>query len=104
MATINFSRAQMMAPDGRCKTFDARADGYVRGEGCGVLALKRLSRARADGDRVLALLRGSAVGHDGRSSSCTAPSGPAQREVIERALAEAGLAPEALGWIEGHGT
>ena len=83
---INFSKARMMAPDGRCKTFDAAADGYVRGEGCGVVVLKRLSDAIKDGDRIAAVVRGSAVNQDGRSSGLTAPNGPAQEAVIRKAL------------------
>ena len=84
---IALSKAHMMAPDGRCKAFDARADGFVRGEGCGVVVLKRLSDAVADGDRILAVIRGSAVNQDGRSSGLTVPNGPAQEAVIRQALA-----------------
>ena len=87
--TINFCRARMLAPDGRCKTFDAAADGYVRGEGAGVVVLKRLSDAIADGDRILAVIRGSAVNQDGRSSGLTVPNGPAQQAVILDALSQA---------------
>ena len=84
-------KARMLAPDGRCKTFDAAADGYVRGEGCGVVVLKRLSRcAGATATAVLAVIRGSAVNQDGRSSGLTAPNGPAQEAVIRAALADAG--------------
>ena len=92
--TIAFSRARMMAPDGRCKTFDAAADGYVRGEGCGVVVLKRLSDAVAEGDPILAVIRGSAVNQDGRSGGLTAPNGPAQEAVIREALARPELARE----------
>jgi acyl transferase domain-containing protein/non-ribosomal peptide synthetase component F/acetylornithine/succinyldiaminopimelate/putrescine aminotransferase len=102
--SINFSKAGMLAPDGRCKTFDARADGYVRGEGCGALVLKRLSDATADGDRVLALIRGSAVNQDGPSGGLTVPNGPAQEAVIRQALAAAEVAPEEVGLVEAHGT
>ena len=84
---VNFSKAGMMAPDGRCKTFDASADGYVRGEGGGVIVLRRLRDALADGDRVLAVVRGSAVNQDGRSNGLTAPNGPAQEAVVRAALA-----------------
>ena len=95
----------MMAPDGRCKTFDAAADGYVRGEGCGVVVLKRLSDARADGDRILALIRGSAVNQDGRSSGLTAPNGLAQAGGDPAALWQcAGSAPTDVAYVEAHGT
>ena len=102
--SVNFCKAKMLAPDGRCKTFDAQADGYVRGEGCGVLVLKRLSDAQASGDRILALVRGSAVNQDGASGGLTVPSGPAQEQVVRRALANAGLDPAAVDYIEAHGT
>lgn len=101
---VNFCRARMLARDGRCKTFDARADGYVRGEGCGVVVLKRLADAVADGDRVLAVIRGAAVNQDGRSSGLTVPNGPAQQAVIRAALANAGLEPAAVRYVEAHGT
>ena len=94
----------MMAPDGRCKTFDAAADGYVRGEGCGMIVLRRLADAVADGDRIQAVIRGSAVNHDGRSGGLTAPNGPAQEAVIRAALANAGLEPADVGYVEAHGT
>jgi len=102
--SINFSKARMLAPDGRCKTFDASADGYVRGEGCGVVVLKRLSDAVANGDRILALIRGSAVNQDGPSGGLTVPSGPAQEDVIRRALSNAEVKAEDVGYIEAHGT
>ncbi len=101
---VNFSKAGMMAPDGRCKTFDRRADGYVRGEGGAMLVLRRLRDALADGDRVLAVIRGSAVNQDGRSNGLTAPNGPAQEAVLRDALAAAGVAPPEVGYIEAHGT
>ncbi|HEX8847781.1 MAG TPA: type I polyketide synthase [Pyrinomonadaceae bacterium] len=102
--TLYMCRAKTMAADGRCKTFDAAADGYVRGEGCGVVVLKRLSDALADGDNILAVVRGSAVKHDGRSGGFTVPSGSAQQEVIREALANAGVAPSEVGYVEAHGT
>nr|CAD89776.1 MelE protein [Melittangium lichenicola] len=98
------SRLRSQSPQGRCKTFDASADGYVRGEGCGVLVLKRLSEALADGDPVLAVIRGGAVNHDGPSGGLTVPSGPAQEAVIRRALANAGVEPSQVSYIEAHGT
>ncbi|RYG33143.1 MAG: type I polyketide synthase, partial [Burkholderiales bacterium] len=101
---IALSRARMLAPDGRCKTFDADADGFARGEGCGVVVLKRLQDAVEDGDRVLAIIRGSAVNQDGASSGLTAPSGPAQRAVIREALKRAGVEPKQVSYIEAHGT
>ena len=103
-AFISFSRWGMMAPDGRCKTFDARADGFVRGEGCGMVVLKRLPDAQADGDNILAVIRGSAVNQDGRSSGLTVPNGLAQRAVISQALASAGIKPAEIGYVEAHGT
>ena len=102
--TIYFSRLRAMSADGRCKAFDESADGYVRSEGCGVVVLKSLRRARQDGDRVLAVLRGSAMNQDGRSNGLTAPNGPAQERVIAQALAQAGLAPDQVGYVEAHGT
>ena len=102
--TVALSKAHMMAPDGRCKTFDSAADGFVRGEGCGVIVLKRLSDAVADGDRIMALIRGTASNQDGRSSGLTAPNGPSQEAVIGAALANAGLRPADVDYVEAHGT
>ncbi len=103
-ANIGFSKAGMMAPDGRCKTFDAAADGYVRSEGCALIVLRRLSDALADGDRIMAVIRGSALNQDGRSGGLTAPNGPAQEAVIRAALRSAGLEPHDVGYVETHGT
>ena len=102
--TVNFCQGRMLSPEGHCKTFDAGADGYARGEGCGVLVLKRLSEAVADGDRVLAVVRGSALNQDGRSAGLTAPNGLAQEAVIRKALVNAGLQPDAIDYVEAHGT
>ena len=102
--TIVFSQARMMAPDSRCKTFDASADGYVRSEGCGMVVLKRLRDAIEDGDRVLAVIKGSAVNQDGLSNGLTAPNGPAQQAVIRQALENAQVEPAQISYIEAHGT
>ncbi|WP_370332194.1 SDR family NAD(P)-dependent oxidoreductase [Mycolicibacterium hippocampi] len=101
---IACSRWGMLAPDGLCKTFDADADGYVRSEGCGVVVLKRLTDALRDGDRVLAVVRGSAVNQDGASSGQTVPNGPAQQELMRKALETSRLAPSDIDYIEAHGT
>ena len=103
-AHIGFGKAGMLAPDGRCKTFSARADGFVRGEGVGVLFLKRMSAALRDGDAIHGVIKGSAVNHDGRSNTLTAPNPVAQKEVIVRAHARAGMDPRSIGYIETHGT
>lgn len=102
--SINFSKAHMLAPDGRCKTFDAAADGFARGEGCGVVVLKRLRDAIAQGDNILAVVRGSAVNQDGRSGGLTVPNGPAQQAVIRQALTNAKVQPDQVSYIEAHGT
>jgi acyl transferase domain-containing protein len=102
--TIALSKARMLAPDGKCKTFDARADGYVRGEGSGVVVLKRLSDAEQNDDRILAVIRGSAVNHAGHSAGLTVPSRAAQAKVIQAALEQAGLAPHEIDYLEAHGT
>jgi acyl transferase domain-containing protein/acyl carrier protein len=101
---VSLSKAGMLSTDGSCKTFDKDANGYVRGEGGGVLMLKTLSRALADGDHIHAVIRGSAVNQDGRSSSLTAPNGPAQQAVIKKALDNAGVKPADVDYVETHGT
>ncbi|HET9891023.1 MAG TPA: beta-ketoacyl synthase N-terminal-like domain-containing protein, partial [Mycobacterium sp.] len=101
---ITFSKSRMLAPDGRCKTFDESADGYVRGEGCGVVVVKRLEDAIRDGDRVRAVIRGSAVNQDGASGGLTVPNGIAQQRVINEALERAGVLAADVGYLEAHGT
>lgn len=102
--SIGLSSAEMLSPEGRCKTFDAAADGIGRGEGCGAIVLKRLSDAEADGDTVLAVIRGTAINQDGRSGGITAPNGPSQEAVIREALRRSGVEPADIGYVEAHGT
>ncbi len=101
---INFSKAGAMAADGRCKTFDARADGYVRGEGAGIVVLKPLSQAQRDADRVYAVIPGGAINQDGRTNGLMAPNPKAQERVLRTAYTRAGIAPETVGYVELHGT
>jgi acyl transferase domain-containing protein len=103
-ATIGFSKLKAMAADGRCKSFDARADGYVRSEGAGIVVLKPLAGALRDGDRVHAVIRGSAVNQDGRTNGLTAPNGLSQEALIRHALERAGVEPRQVGYVEAHGT
>jgi acyl transferase domain-containing protein/acyl carrier protein len=102
--SVYFSSMRALSPDGRCKTFDASADGYGRGEGCGVLVLRRQAEASRQGDRVLARVRGSAVNQDGRSNGLTAPNGLAQEAVLREALSRSGLKPGDIQYVEAHGT
>ena len=102
--SVVFSKLRMLAADGRCKTFDARGDGFVEGEGCAIIVLKRLSHALADGDSVLAVIRASAVNQDGASTGLTAPNGPAQEAVIRAALDRGGIVPADVDYVEAHGT
>ena len=102
--TVALCRARMMSPDGRCKTFDAAADGFVRSEGCGVLLLKRLSDAVANKDNILALIRGSGVNQDGASSGFTVPNKKAQEALISQVLTAAKVKPEEIDYVEAHGT
>ncbi|MCN0178600.1 type I polyketide synthase [Salinispora arenicola] len=101
---VSLNAAGTLAPDGVSKSFDRDADGYGRGEGCGVLVLKRLDDAVRDGDRVLAVIIGSAVSQDGRTDGIMAPSGEAQQHVVRRACARAGITPDSVDYVEAHGT
>ena len=101
---INFSKSGALAPDGRCKTFDASADGYVRGEGVGMVVLKPLAQARADGDLVYAVIRGAAVNQDGRTNGLTAPNPQAQEAMLRAAYRKAGVDPAEVHYVEAHGT
>lgn len=103
-ASTTFAKLQFLSPEGRCKTFDARADGFVRGEGCGVVVLRRYADALAHGDPILALIRGSAINQDGATNGLTAPNGPAQQAVVRLALKKAGVAPADITFVETHGT
>ncbi len=102
--TIGLCRTGALAADGRCKTFDAKADGFGQGEGCGIVVLKRFSDAVKEGDNILALIRGSAVNHDGRSNGLTVPNGSAQEALLRQALTNAAVEPEQIQYIETHGT
>lgn len=102
--TMSLSKVGMMAPDGRCKAFDERANGYVRSEGAGLLLLKPLSKAKTDGDVIYAIVRGSATNQDGHSSAIAAPNGEAQQRVIRSACDRAGISPSDLDYVEAHGT
>jgi len=102
--TLTFSRAGMMSPAGRCRSFDDDADGYVRGEGAAAVMLKPLSCALRDGDHIHAVIQGTAINQDGRSNGLTAPNGLAQEKVIRTALQRAGVEPETVDYIEAHGS
>lgn len=103
-STMLLNKINALAPDGRCKAFDASADGYGRGEGCGVVVLKRLSQAIQDGDPIRAVIRGSAINHDGPSAGLTVPSGQAQEKLLNQALKSANIDPAQIAYIEAHGT
>ncbi|STX29324.1 polyketide synthase [Legionella beliardensis] len=102
--SIGLSNANMLAPDGKCKVFDEKADGYVRSEGCGIVILKRLSDAKEAGDNIIAIVKSVEINHDGFSNGITAPNPKAQKEVIEKALSTAKLTPNDITYIEAHGT
>ncbi|MGR9105454.1 MAG: type I polyketide synthase [Gammaproteobacteria bacterium] len=101
---VALAKSRALAPDGRCKTFDARADGYGRGEGCGMVLLKPLSKARKDGDNILATILGSAINHDGPGSGLTVPNKLAQEALLRRALQNARIQSNELAYVEAHGT
>lgn len=103
-ASIAFAQAGMLSPRGVCSAFDCLADGFVRGEGCGIVVLKRLADAKADGDRVMAMITASAVNQDGASSGLTAPNGLAQQALLRDACRRAGIEPWQVGYVEAHGT
>ncbi|HEV3220791.1 MAG TPA: SDR family NAD(P)-dependent oxidoreductase [Candidatus Acidoferrales bacterium] len=103
-STIGFSKASMLAHDGRCKSFDAYADGYSRAEGCGVIVLKPLSKAIADGDSIYAVIRGTAVNQDGRTPGISVPNGVAQEAILRVALQQSGIAARNVQYVEAHGT
>lgn len=102
--TIQMAQAGALSPDSLCKTFSADANGYNQGEGCGIVVLKRLSDAIRDEDNIVAVIRGSAINHDGRSSGLTVPNAIAQKNVIEQAIANSGISASQVGYIEAHGT
>jgi len=101
---IGFCKMKALSPDGRCKSFDASADGLSRGEGCGIIVLKRLSDAKKNGDPILAIIKGSAINQDGKSNGLAAPNGLAQKNVIRKALKQADMKPDAVSYIEAHGS
>src|SRR6478752_774051 len=101
---IGFSQASMLSPEGRCKAFDASADGFVRGEGAGMVLLKRLSQALADGDPIQGVIIGTALNQDGHTNGISLPSLNAQARLVREACADAGVAPAAIGFVEAHGT
>ena len=101
---VSFTKAGMLSPDGKCKTFDKSANGYVRGEGCGTILLKPLSKALADRDHIHAVIKGSAVNHGGRANSLTAPNPNAQAQLLVKAYERAEISPDTISYIEAHGT
>src|SRR4029079_19588582 len=102
--TIAFSKARMLSPEGVCRPFDSRGNGYVRGEGCGPVLLKRVPDAERDGDNILAVIRATSVNQDGRTSGISAPNSQSQVECIRAAHKQAGFTPDDIDYIEAHGT
>ena len=102
--SVTMSKGRFLAEDGHCKTFDAAADGYARGEGAGILVLKPLADATRDQDQIYAVIRATGVNQDGRTSGITVPNPQAQADLIRRVLSESGLRPEQIGYVEAHGT
>ncbi|GET39295.1 type I polyketide synthase [Microseira wollei] len=102
--TISFSKAGMLSPDGRCKSFDAQANGFVRGEGAGIVVLKPLSAALTDGDPIYAVIRGSGINQDGRTNGITVPNGKAQETLLQKVCRQAGVSPQQIQYVEAHGT
>jgi polyketide synthase PksN len=101
---ISFGKAGMLSPDGRCKTFDESANGYVRGEGAGAIFLKSLSRAKKDGDHIYGLIKGTGINHGGHASSLTAPNPNAQAQLVKKVIEKSGIMPDTISYIEAHGT
>lgn len=101
---ISLTKIQALSPDGRCKTFDESANGYGRGEGCGMVVLKRLADAERDNDNILGIIRASAINQDGKSNGLTAPNGLAQQRLLQKAIAISGISPEKISYVEAHGT
>ena len=102
--TMSICKASMLSPDGRCKSFDASANGYVRSEGAGVVVVKKYSDALRDGDPILALIKGTGVNQDGQTNGITVPNGKAQKRLLETTLARANMAPSDIQYLEAHGT
>jgi acyl transferase domain-containing protein len=104
VTTMMMAKGQFLSPDGRCKSFDHRANGYARGEGAGLVLIKRLADAQRDGDRIRATVLGTAVNQDGHTPGITVPNAGAQRVAILEACAQAGVTPDSIGYFEAHGT
>ena len=103
-SSVGLTKIQALSPDGRCKTFDEKANGYGRGEGCGIIILKRLQDAEADGDNIMGVIRSTAINHDGKSNGLTAPNGLAQQRLLQKAISISGISPEDITYVEAHGT